>query len=197
MHDGIGGQLTSLLARVRSRGITPEQMEGELTNGLAELRLMVDSLDASDGPLADALAVLRSRVRTQSEAAGMALDWVQSGDLDGIVADPTWVLNLNRLIQEAATNAVRHSGGTRLGVEVGMPDDRRVAVAVRDDGTGFDRDRVRPGRGLSNLAFRAAQMGGSVRFERGEAGQGTVVQVVVTLPPVAGQGQSDAEMMPS
>lgn len=198
MHDGIGGQLTSLLARVRSRGISPEQMEGELTSGLAELRLMVDSLDASDGPVADALAVLRSRVRTQTEARGMALDWTQSEDLDRIAADPTWVLNLNRLIQEAVTNAVRHSGGTRLGVEVRMEGEDRVAVVVRDDGAGFDRDRVRPGRGLSNLAFRAAQMGGSVRFERDEAGRGTVVSAVVALPPPSDDpGQSDAEMMPS
>ncbi len=198
MHDGIGGQLTSLLARVRSRGITPEQMEGELTNGLAELRLMVDSLDAADGPVADALAVLRSRVRTQTEAAGMTLAWVQSEDLSVIAADPTWVLNLNRLIQEAVTNAVRHSGGSRLGVEVGMAGDDRVAVMVRDDGAGFDRDQVRPGRGLSNLAFRAAQMRGTISFERSEAGLGTVVRAVVALPPPSGDaGQSDAEMMPS
>lgn len=198
MHDGIGGQLTSLLARVRSRGITADQLEGELTSGLAELRLMVDSLDASDGPVADALAVLRSRVRTQGEAAGMALEWFQSEDLNRVVADPRWILNLNRLIQEAVTNAVRHSGGERLGVEVRLTDDDRLAVTVRDDGAGFERDQVQPGRGLSNLTFRAAQMGGSIRFSRGASGRGAVFEAIIAAPrPPAGEGHSTDEMMPN
>jgi signal transduction histidine kinase len=199
MHDGIGGQLISLLARVRSRGITSEQLEGELTSGLAELRLMVDTLDASDGAVADALAVLRSRVRTQIEAAGMTLEWSQAEALNGVAGDPTWVLNLNRLIQEAVTNAVRHSGGTHLGVDIRLQDEGRLVVTVQDDGVGFDRDKVRPGRGLSNLTFRAAQMGGRVRIARGEDGRGAVVQAVIAAPrpPTAGEVQSDDEMMPS
>jgi signal transduction histidine kinase len=192
MHDGIGGQLSSLLARVRSRGISPEQIESELTSGLAELRLMVDSLDASYGPVADALSVLRSRVRTQTEAAGMALDWTQSEKLEGIVADPSWILNFNRMIQEAVTNAVRHSAGRCLGVAIVLTDDDRLEVIVRDDGVGFDRNEVRPGRGLANLAFRAAQMNGSIRFARGEGGRGTIIEAFVAVA----RGQSDAEMMP-
>jgi signal transduction histidine kinase len=199
MHDGIGGQLSSLLARVRSRRITPDQLEGELASGLAELRLMVDSLDASDGPVADALAVLRSRLRTQTEAAGMRLEWFQSEDLNGVVADPGWILNLNRLIQEAATNAIRHSGGTCLDVGIRLTEGDRLTVSVRDDGAGFDRDQVRPGRGLSNLSYRAAQLGGEIRFWRGEAGQGTVVEAVVIAPGSrAGEApQPDGGMMPS
>ena len=202
MHDGIGGQLMSLLARVRSRRITPEQMEGELTSGLAELRLMVDSLDASDGPVADALAVLRSRIRTQTEAARMSLDWSQSEALTDVVGEPNWVLNLNRLIQEAVTNAVRHAKADHLSVAVEVVDDRRLAVTIRDNGIGFDKDRVRPGRGLSNLAFRAAQMGGAIEIGRDGVVGGAVVRAVVTIPqvqlaPPALEHQSSDDMMPS
>ena len=202
MHDGIGGQLMSLLARVRSRRITPEQMEGELTSGLAELRLMVDSLDASDGPVADALAVLRSRIRTQTEAARMSLDWSQSEALTDIVGEPNWVLNLNRLIQEAVTNAVRHAKADHMSVAVEVIDDRRLSVTIRDNGIGFDKDRVRPGRGLSNLAFRAAQMGGAIEIGRDGVGGGAVVRAIVTIPqaqptPPALGHQSSEDMMPS
>ncbi len=199
MHDGIGGQLISLLARVRSRGITPEQLEGELTSGLAELRLMVDTLDTSDGAVADALAVLRSRIRTQIEAAGMTLEWSQPEALNGVAADPGWILNLNRLIQEAVTNAVRHSGGGSLSVDIRLEGEDRLVVTVRDDGVGFDRDKVRPGRGLSNLTFRAAQMGGVVSIARGPTGRGAVIEAIIAAPrsPAAGDGQSDDEMMPS
>lgn len=201
MHDGIGGQLMSLLARVRSGRISRDQLEGELTSGLSELRLMVDSLDASEGTVADALAVLRSRIRIQTEAAGITLDWSQAGDLNIVARDPRWILNLNRLIQEAATNAVRHSGGDRIGVSVEATDDGRFTVTVTDDGVGFDRDKVRPGRGLSNLAFRAAQLGGGLEIGSAGSGSGTIVRAVValprTLPDDPSPDHSSGEMIPS
>lgn len=202
MHDGIGGQLMSLLARVRSRRITTDQLEGELVNGLSELRLMVDSLDASDGSVADALAVLRSRIRTQTEAARMSLEWSQAGDLNVVADDPRWILNLNRLIQEAATNAVRHSNGDRIDVTIEATGDRRLTVTIEDDGVGFDRDLVPPGRGLSNLVFRAAQLGGRLEIDRVGAGGGTIVKAVVSLPHTPAQDdgprdQSSGDMMPS
>ncbi|MBX9803702.1 MAG: hypothetical protein K2Y04_13210 [Caulobacteraceae bacterium] len=204
MHDGIGGQLMSLLARVRSGKVDPEQLEGELTNGLAELRLMVDSLDASDGSLADALAVLRSRVRAQVEAAAMTLDWSQDPALQGIASDPSWTLNLARLIQEAVTNAVRHSGGDRVTVALDLVDGQQLAVLIEDNGKGFDRAQVRPGRGLINLAFRAGQMSGAIQIGRSGSGGGTVVRAVVAVqqaekqatPPALGHQPSD-DIMPS
>lgn len=196
MHDGIGGQLMSLLARVRSRRITPEQLEGELTSGLSELRLMVDSLDASDGSVADALAVLRSRIRTQTEAARMSLEWSQSEDLNDITGDPHWILNLNRLIQEAVTNAVRHAKADHLSVSIMVADDRRLMVTIRDNGVGFERDRVRPGRGLSNLTFRAAQMAGGIEIGRDGAQGGAVIRADLAMPQMTGRQSSD-EIMPS
>lgn len=181
MHDGIGGQLMSLLARVRSQRISPGQMEDELTSGLAELRLMMDSLDASDGPVADALSVLRTRIRSQAEAANMALDWNQDEALDGVTADPQWMLNLNRLIQEAVTNAARHSGGDRLGVALELAD-AVLTVTVRDNGKGFDREAVKPGRGLINLVYRAGQLGGAIEMGRDPHGAGSRIIATVPLP---------------
>jgi signal transduction histidine kinase len=202
MHDGIGGQLMSLLARVRTGRISPDQLEGELTSGLSELRLMVDSLDASEGSVADALAVLRSRIRTQTEAAGIILEWSQAGDLNLVVDEPRWILNLNRLIQEAATNAVRHSGGDRIRVSIEATGDRRLTVTIADNGAGFDRAAVEPGRGLSNLAFRAVQLGGRLDIRRsGPAGGTTVTADIPALPGSLEAGtpgdQSSGDMIPS
>jgi len=199
MHDGIGGQLMSLLARVRSRRISPDQLEYELTDGLSELRLMVDSLDASDGSVADALAVLRSRIRTQTEAAGLSLEWAQTGDLNVVAEDPRWILNLNRLIQEAATNAVRHSRGDRVSVGIEATGDRRLIVTIEDNGIGFDRGSVVAGRGLSNLTFRAVQLGGRLEIGRTGPEGGATVRAVIPIvqtsaPP---QDQSRDDMIPS
>lgn len=199
MHDGIGGQLMSLLARVRSRRISPDQLEYELTDGLSELRLMVDSLDASEGSVADALAVLRSRIRTQTEAAGLSLEWSQAGDLNVVAEDPRWILNLNRLIQEAATNAVRHSRGDRVSVGIEATGDRQLIVTIEDNGIGFDRGSVVAGRGLSNLTFRAVQLGGRLETGRTGSGGGAIVRAVIPFFQASAPSpdQSREDIIPS
>jgi len=80
-----------------------------------------------------------------------------------------------RLVQEALTNVVRHSGARRVTVElVAEPD--TVRVEVRDDGKGFDVRAARgTSQGLSNMHERAALAGGELRIESG-TGKGTTVR---------------------
>ncbi len=201
MHDGIGGQLISLIARVRARHIGIDQVERELVGGLAELRLVVDSLDATGESLAQQLAIFRSRVRPQVEAAGMTLVWRQDEDLEVTTDDPRWVLNVYRLLQEAISNAVSHAGGDRLEIVVERAGERGFRVEVADNGKGIDKGREGGGRGLSNMAFRARQLGGELEIGAGEDGRGTRIGLTIPLPetraPTPGDDQSMGEMRPS
>ena len=183
MHDGVGGQLVSLIARVRSGRITQDQLEGELMRGLSELRMVVDSLDATGQNLEDAMLAFRLRAQTQAEGAGLTLDWLQ-GDLSGVeTSDPRWVLTLYRFMQEAVTNAVRHSGGRRLAVRIERNGPARLAVEIVDDGKGFDAEAAqagKSGKGLHNLAIRAAQLGGTLTIDT--AGRGARVGLDLPIP---------------
>lgn len=79
--------------------------------------------------------------------------------------------------REGLSNAVRHAAAESISLKlVALPDD--VVLEVCDDGTGFDPDTVRPGRGLANLRSRAASLGGVFRLDAAP-GEGTVVQIVV------------------
>lgn len=179
MHDGVGGQLVSLIARVRSRRITIDQVEGELVQGLSELRLVVDSLDAPGQSLADALLTFRLRTQNLADGAGMALDWTQNNLEGAETSDSRWVLTLYRFMQEAVTNAVRHSGGQRLAVRAELTGGRLV-VEIADDGRGFNPEEVSAGKGQRNLAFRASQLGGVLTI-KSEPGGGT--QIRLEAPP--------------
>lgn len=201
MHDGIGGRLASLLARVRAHRIDLPQMEGELSEGLTELRLLVDSLDAAGETLAEALADFRPRARAQAEAARMSLAWEQPDDLDVGARDPRWILNLYRLMQEAVTNAVKHSGGDRLAVAIERRDAGTLVIRIEDNGRGYDRQALKAGRGLANMAYRARQLGAELLTEG--AGLPSGARVTILLPILAGPpgalapGQSSGEIMPN
>jgi signal transduction histidine kinase len=182
VHDGVGGTLASLLARIRMRHVDICQIETELVDGLADLRLIVDSMDATDGSLATALGVFRARIAPQVEAAGMALRWQQPEHTHGDAQDPSWMLHVYRLMQEAVNNALRHSGGRNLLVSVRPLDGgSRVRIEIADDGVGLPVERPAQGNGLSNMAWRAQRLGASLRFEP-EAGGGTRVVVEVEMP---------------
>ena len=58
---------------------------------------------------------------------------------------------------EAVSNAVRHSGASRLTVEVNVAD--MLTVDIVDNGCGVPADNTRRS-GLSNMAYRAEQVGG-------------------------------------
>jgi len=72
-----------------------------------------------------------------------------------------------RIVQEALTNIVRHAGVDEAEVGVWV-DERRLRICVRDEGRGFDRDRViqsRAGVGLLGMKERAEFHGGRLRIE--------------------------------
>lgn len=199
MHDGIGGQLVSLLARVRTGRISLDQMEGELSGGLSELRLLVDSLDTVGESLADALAAFRARARTQADAAGLTLVWDQPEDIDIALLDPRWILNLYRLMQETVTNAARHSGGDTLCVRITRRGERDLTITVEDNGSGYDPEAIIPGRGLANMAIRADQLAARLTLGPATGPSGARVRIDLTVPQgrAATIGQSRGEITPS
>jgi len=84
-----------------------------------------------------------------------------------------------RIVTEALSNALRHSGGTNIDVKVEVGSNR-VLIRVADDGVGFDTRRPTTGLGLANIAARAERIGGALTL-RSQPGDGSVVEVVA--PP--------------
>ena len=68
-----------------------------------------------------------------------------------------------RIIQEAATNTLRHAQATKLEIRVDVRGDM-LLVMVRDDGVGFDLDGERDRRtlGLHGMRERAQLVGGTL-----------------------------------
>ena len=187
MHDGIGGQMQSLLMRLRMKRIAIDDVEGEIAAGLVDLRLVTDSLDHVGNDLAQALATFQTRARQQLDAAEIAFDWQQSSDLAALHIDPRAILNVYRILQEALTNTVRHAGATSIAVLVEQLVDRRgFRIVYTDDGRGLPAPAATAGLGLKNMRARAAKLG--AELELGTALSGHGFRMVLTwpaAPPIA------------
>lgn len=93
------------------------------------------------------------------------------------------VAHLMLIMQEAASNAVRHGRARRIVLHCQF-EPEAVTVAVRDDGTGFDPTTSSTGPhhfGLHNMRERIAQLGGSLHIDS-RPGMGTCITAGLPLP---------------
>ncbi len=96
-------------------------------------------------------------------------------DVDGLTLPV--VRELEHIIHEAVSNAVRHSGASRISVRIGRSPAGLVAEIV-DAGGGFDVDAVARGFGLQNMERRTATIEATLTIDS-TPGQGPRVRVEV------------------
>lgn len=146
---------------------------GELDRVLAVLRR--DEVDPDLDPAPD-VEDLENLARVFSEA-GLTVDV----SLSGASQVPASVsLAAYRIIQEALTNSLRHSGARRAAVDVAMGDGRLV-LTISDDGEG-DPQALAPGRGIVGMRERASVHGGVITLGRSQTG-GIEVQADLKWEP--------------
>jgi signal transduction histidine kinase len=172
----------------------PEQVETALTTikdaskeALTELRALIgvlraDGEQAPRAPIArlDALDALADR----TSQAGVTTTVEVTGDLAAV---PTAVGSAAyRILQEAVTNVVRHSGATRARITVTVgPDD--LDVSVTDNGRGPGNadpdDPEQDGTGLRGMRERASALGGRVDLTAApDSASGGGARLHATLP---------------
>jgi signal transduction histidine kinase len=178
------GALKLMLQSAQTSG-APEARDRALHGALEQLQLSINSLQSlitelrpaslDEFGVQPALDALAKRTSTRD---GVAVD--THFDLDFYAGRaPTRLTDevestVYRLVQEAITNAVKHSKGQTISVRV-VEQDGRVLITVRDDGTGFDPEASTGGFGLIGMRERVELVDGRVLIDS-EPGRGTVVR---------------------
>lgn len=182
MHDGVGGQLVGLLLEVRRGAVDNNRMAEGLQVAMDEIRLMIDSVDASVTTLETMLSVFENRVRPRVEGAGITFAWNAEMSAPADLS-PDHVLQLFRIMQEAVTNAMKHSRATQISVSVTATPDNCLSICISDDGAGLsaeNRNQIDSGgHGLGNMRSRARAIGGHIEWH--DASPGTRVQLSIPL----------------
>ena len=161
MHDGVGGRLLSLSLRVKNGDLEEQTLKDELDESMQDLRLIVDSMDTADGELDLALGALRGRLEPLLFTGNVSLSWDAQELGRQPLYGPREVLSIYRIIQEAATNIVRHAEASHMNFKSSKTDDGQILIEIIDNGQGIKSgEGVQSGQGLSNIETRAQSLGG-------------------------------------
>lgn len=185
MHDGLGSQLLSSLMLVERGALTNEQVAQILRESIDDMRLAIDALAAENSDLLAALGNMRYRMEPRLKAAGMELQWDARGLPEELDIDPDAVLPLLRIVQEALTNAIKHSRARAVRVTLGVDhggDVQSLSIRVTDNGRGLAAASAAPGsgRGLQNMRNRAGKIGALLKVET-VPGAGTMILLRMPL----------------
>ncbi|UVS99657.1 cache domain-containing protein [Burkholderia glumae] len=197
LHDGISQMMVSVklmlesaLERFERSPARDAAAEGVLAKSVARLGDVLREVRRISHALRPAMlddlglaAALDQLVRELGSETGVELGYTQivhSGSRPLPAAVNT---ALFRIAQEALTNLVRHAQATRGAVSLEIAA-HSVALAVADNGCGFDVERIQAdphgGVGLRNMRERIDAIGGTLAI-RSQPGH-TVVSVRVPLP---------------
>ena len=197
LHDSVGGSLTavSLLLHAARNLADPqvvpllERTQSYIANTSIEIRKIARGiLPAGDGPGA-LLPALEQLARDLSVNREVRCSVRGRGDFRSIPAATG--THVHRILQEAASNAIRHGGATELCITLVAARTGCRAV-LRDNGRGCDPKLLsgpRTGMGIRSMHARARVIGGCVEVSsRPGAGCRVKVSWVHADVPIAAEG---------
>jgi signal transduction histidine kinase len=202
-EEGARGQLAAELhdTVAQSLALALSSARGLLARGPADAELvrLVDQVEDAeeqlravlsrtrppalrDGDLGSAVAALRDDLRSR-----YALEVTVRWPAEPVPLPLVCAVTLYRFFQEALVNVVKHAGVDDAELVLEVRDDEVVAT-VRDAGSGFEPEQVRPdgGRhvGLGLLSERARLSDGRLEVESGGDRVGTLVRLRLPRPSV-------------
>jgi signal transduction histidine kinase len=178
LHDQLGQSLVAILMNVRA-------IEGDTSESTQIIKTMIEQVRTLAFELRPSILdefglveALRNLVTRHGERAGVRARFIATPvDARAPVEIETACF---RIVQEAMSNVARHARARRVEVTL-TAQDVALEVTVRDDGVGFNLERLRTGLGLVGMGERAELVGGSLDIES-VPGAGTTVRARFPQP---------------
>lgn len=188
LHDGLGQNLVAIKLKLES---IPHDIDGELNATLAQVKQMFNHTieevrRISNNLMPAALkefslaVVLRNLCNEVESNSGISV-----GLTVGVLPEPIDQLlktYVYRIVQEALTNVIKHSGASRANITV-YADFSNLHLIIEDNGVGFNTSTpTDTGNGLYNMKERAILLNGSINIISSQ-GKGTKIVAQFPLKP--------------
>lgn len=179
LHDGLGGLLATVKARLSAEASTSPEANRLIDRACTEVRRIAHNmmpqtlaLSGLTGSVQDIVGQLNQRgLETELEIVGQP----------DLRLDHEGQAMLLRIIQELTHNVVKHAGASKLFIQL-LDQPQQLMLTVEDDGKGFNlaHHQNKPnGIGLANIANRVSYLNGTIQYDS-SPGHGTTI--TLTLP---------------
>jgi len=185
LHDNIGQRLTALgfMAEALAKELKPKLRDGfeqasrigsQISEAISQTRLLARGLNpvaVEAGGLAKALERL-----TRDSAETYRIDCQFSASGTPIPENALFEHNLYRIAQQSITNAITHGHARQVRLEL-VNNDRRLRMAIIDNGGGFEHHHSNPtsGLGLQIMRYRCSVLGMNLRIEHPTGGGSAII----------------------
>jgi hypothetical protein len=196
LHDGLGSQLLTSLSRAERGALAPAAMTDTLRSAIEQMRIAIEALASEEQDFRTAFGNFRFRWDTRLRECGLKPVWRVELPDTVLAIPPHDALQILHIAQEALTNVLKHARARTVTVAL-RHEAGTLTLEVLDDGPGpaADAPAAPGGRGRSNMAVRAARLGGTLDVAFG-AGGGRIslrmpmpAAVPTAEPRAAGEGR--------
>ncbi len=188
MHDSVGQSLVLLkldLQKKLGRQLSDsENAVGDLLRPIDEVLKVVRGISQKLSPIflknLGLVVALEHMAEKVAEQSGIVVQ-TDVAALGGAFPE-NWNIDFYRIVQEALTNAIKHSQATRIRLSA-IATGRVVIFEVADNGRGMaEKSAEKQGLGLLLMQHRASAFGGTVHFEH--LNPGLAVQIEIPISQV-------------
>ncbi len=185
LHDGLGGLLSTIKSHfsIINNDVSDNQAVYSKTSELIdeaciEVRrishnMMPHALTLSgiEGALEDLAANIRSQ--------GINCKLEVKTNLQGL--SESRITMIYRIIQELAQNAIKHSSGTEIFIQL-LKNEEHIFITVEDNGKGFDMNKIKlsDGLGMSSVQSRVQFLTGKLLYDS-VINTGTTVNIEIPI----------------
>ncbi len=192
LHDQASQALSVMLVGIDTglKAMPPSISEGHqqlmflkkiATSTLEDLRALSRSLHPTVLDDLGLLPAVRWYARNTLDKAGLNVKIIARGMEERL--PPEMETAVFRIVQESCSNILRHAGARNAEISL-VRDDGVLHVVVKDDGIGFDMEKVRARKrhhlGLVGMEERARLLGGTFEIHS-RPGSGTVVEATILV----------------
>ncbi len=184
LHDGLGQSLLVIKNRavlgLNAKGNTKtdeqfNEIQESVSDALIEVRSIAYNLRPLHIERLGLTATIEEMIEEIHDTSGITINY-DIEPIDGVFANENEI-NFYRIVQECLNNIVKHSKATKANVEV-FRENSKIILTIKDDGKGFEADKIKPGLGLKGMAERAKILGGTYSIDS-EIGKGTTVLIEI------------------
>jgi|GEM_PF-1569511 len=191
LHDGLGQYLTASKLNLDyvKKGINQlgdKQIE-KFETGLGLLKEALDetrsiSYNLMPKALEDygLILALESLIKRYERSGNIMVNFIQNANEE--LLDSQLQINLYRITQELLNNALKHSGGDRIELQI-MHYPNEILYTYEDNGRGFDVEQAEnksPGLGMGSIKTRVNSMSGELQIDS-RINRGTFISIEIPI----------------